>query len=792
MEEAKSPTEPPNDRAQTAAAKLRALRERANQALSSHKQRLGAIETELQERVKQLAEEFDPATTQSSTAERDAELDSLRTQLDESRLKHEQFVAQLVVARQQLEELQSAPCETCETANAKLVECQTEIARLKTELEAATNRHAEDQARHEQFVAQLQTARKAIAELESNSDDRLAELREERDRVAADRDAAIAQLSSLKTEHESHHESAAKAGLEIESLAAEQSRLEQLLAAANDRADEAESQLNESQLKAIAQETELKNMTASLLSLQADHQALLAVQSQSAESCDQWALEKAALIQERDLLESSLQEERAAIEGTNRQLAERLAALESAAQETARKLRDSERAVVESQNQVTAAEATRQTLEADLKAVEAKRQSLASELEATRQDLQAAQDQAAHNAARDKAAAAESIAEVKCELETTQRELAAKAAEAKSSRDQLDALTTNASTANKELALLKTTTVSIAVHEDACRQRDAALESTALEQEQSAQLREALKEAEIELAGLLEIARAQPTVDELHQKFELALADVQKLKRENGSLRDELSRRPEADEEDTPELVALRSERDTLATRVIELENAPAASLDADAQTQLEELQRRFEMAVDDVRQLKRENAELKERSASGVIAAAPSGKLDWAAQKAQLLASLAEEDGAGKIESSRKSERVTVESTIAATDRALAEKQREIDELRSALEAGRPVASVSSATASEEAERLLDADETIAAERAKLAAMQSEWEEKLRTAELEFSVERAKLAREQALLKDRLAELDLANSSGGGDSETKPRRGWKDALGLRDEERKK
>ena len=59
MDESKLRPGFPGDRSQAAAEKLRALRERANQTLDDHRRRLGEIETQLSDRVRRLAEEFD-------------------------------------------------------------------------------------------------------------------------------------------------------------------------------------------------------------------------------------------------------------------------------------------------------------------------------------------------------------------------------------------------------------------------------------------------------------------------------------------------------------------------------------------------------------------------------------------------------------------------------------------------------------------------------------------------------------------------------------------------------------
>ena len=80
---------------------------------------------------------------------------------------------------------------------------------------------------------------------------------------------------------------------------------------------------------------------------------------------------------------------------------------------------------------------------------------------------------------------------------------------------------------------------------------------------------------ERELAAVRESTRPLADLEDLQHKFDLALADVQKLKHENGDLREELASRPEANDQESPELVAIRTERDALAARVEELEQAP-------------------------------------------------------------------------------------------------------------------------------------------------------------------------------------------------------------------------
>jgi chromosome segregation ATPase len=284
--------------------------------------------------------------------------------------------------------------------------------------------------------------------------------------------------------------------------------------------------------------------------------------------------------------------------------------------------------------------------------------------------------------------------------------------------------------------------------------------------------------------------------DELRQKFELALQDVQRYRGRIGELEQELSRRPETNEADSAELVALRAERAALAERIEELERQSASPSDAASEQQMADLQRRFELAVEDVRELKKKNARLEEQlAAAGKQSArvADSGSMDWESQKRRLLASL-EDSGDAHADPVPPKERATIESTIEMTDAIVAQKDNEIAALKSQLST---VATAPSQVAADEqderTQELIDADEIVAAHRKRVAQLEREMEEKLRTAELEISVERAKIARQKSELEDLRAELQsqrhayaehVGDPASGG-----PRRRWLSKLGLSGEE---
>lgn len=302
-----------------------------------------------------------------------------------------------------------------------------------------------------------------------------------------------------------------------------------------------------------------------------------------------------------------------------------------------------------------------------------------------------------------------------------------------------------------------------------------------------------LQDAENQLSALPDQHQHSEALHKSQRKFELAQADVQKLKRENAELQEELARRPGENEQESPELISLRVERDALAARVAELEELPAQTVDEDAQQNMADLQRRFEMAVDDLRQVKQEKAQLEEKltqASVGKVPAVDSGAMDWQSQKARLLASLESDGGeAGEEETTpeRAQEKLNIQGTIEITDQIVANKDREIAELQTQL-----------ATIAEEKPQnqdigaeICDKDEMIQAERARLQQLQTEWREKLRGAELEMSTQRATLARKEAELKELLAAAQKAADDAAISNGDKPRRRWLSALGLGEDEPK-
>lgn len=242
---------------------------------------------------------------------------------------------------------------------------------------------------------------------------------------------------------------------------------------------------------------------------------------------------------------------------------------------------------------------------------------------------------------------------------------------------------------------------------------------------------------------------------------------------------------------DPAELAALKQERDGLADRLAEAEARLREQATSDEQESGErgDLQRRFEMAVEEVRELKRANAELetklKARGTAAAVPAASGGGLDWEAQKQRLLASL---EADTDEDEEAVAERTNIEGTIRITDQIVAQKDQEIVELKRLLdERHEPATSASTAAA-----ELLDRDEVIRQEREKLAQAQAEWREKIGQAEIDISVERAKIARERAVLEEKVRQFESEQERLAANQESadpsKPTRGrWLARLGLKD-----
>jgi len=198
---------------------------------------------------------------------------------------------------------------------------------------------------------------------------------------------------------------------------------------------------------------------------------------------------------------------------------------------------------------------------------------------------------------------------------------------------------------------------------------------------------------------------------------------------------------------------------------------------------------------MDDIRELKEQNAGLQRqldqlRSSSPRPAESAAAGLDWETQKQQILAMLESEFDTDDEEGQK--EAAQIEDVVRNTDRLLADKDRELNDLKRLLEEQSDklgTVAVGAATLGE----TLNADAIICEEREHLEELQKEWHEKLRQAEIDISLERAKIAREKSQVEEKLRTLvqqDAEKESQREDAENgdRPVRGrWLARLGLTD-----
>ena len=235
------------------------------------------------------------------------------------------------------------------------------------------------------------------------------------------------------------------------------------------------------------------------------------------------------------------------------------------------------------------------------------------------------------------------------------------------------------------------------------------------------------------------------------------------------------------------QLSELRLERDELTGRLADAERLGQQSGVGDSE-QFADLQRRFEVAVQEIRELKAKNDDLRQQAGRAEASSreeplTTATGFDWEQQKLRLMQQLDSDFEAGGEDD--KKTKLSIESTIRITDEVIAEKDRQIAELKALLEDNTVLSSEGAPS------DVLDNDELIRQERERLSRLEEQWREKLRQAEIDISVERAKLARERS---DFEAKLRTFEESGGDAPSGKPtpkQSGrWLSRLGLKDDDK--
>jgi hypothetical protein len=348
-------------------------------------------------------------------------------------------------------------------------------------------------------------------------------------------------------------------------------------------------------------------------------------------------------------------------------------------------------------------------------------------------------------------------------------------------------------------------------HDHELGSREAAFASEKLSGESTTarnqELNEALAEARATAAASTAAAsELSQTVDELrasHERLresaEISAERHRELQLKHEALQrqyEEISRGGQSAHgaADSPRPADWEAERAAIIDRVADAEHKLAQ---ADPQ-RFADMQRRFELAVADVRDLKRRNSELEEqllgaraeRSAAQAPRLSADANLDWESTKRRMLEALEADNDSGNAQ-----DRMTVESTIQITDEIVAEKDREIAEMRLLLSQQSSNIGTIAVGAAAIAESF-DRDELIRQEREKLRVLQGEWRDKLRQAEIDISIERAKIARQRLEIDEKTSAYDsvrsqaaddAAESSGSGAKQ--PTRGrWLARLGLKED----
>ncbi|WP_145094567.1 coiled-coil domain-containing protein [Rosistilla carotiformis] len=337
--------------------------------------------------------------------------------------------------------------------------------------------------------------------------------------------------------------------------------------------------------------------------------------------------------------------------------------------------------------------------------------------------------------------------------------------------------------AQREAEQEQTLTQRVAELQQTLAQRDADQEKTLAQHE--AELEQALAQRDAVLEQRFaerdserDSARSQSDAD-----LEQALATAQAERENARALESELDQLRQ-------QLQALESERESTGSADVEEVATLQAAVDG-LRCQRDSAQTERDAVQHEIDELKRQNRELASKLATQQVNVAGNEgmvsleSMSWEQRKSHMLQRLnAEDDELSDSEAAQ--QRLKIQDVIERTDREVSKRDAEIAELRCLLEQ-QSMAAGDMAIGGAAVLQMLDQDELILEERAKLQRIQGEWEEKLRQAEIDVSLERAKLARERIDIEQRLAEMREATKAEG-KPESKGRK-WLAQLGLTDAE---
>jgi chromosome segregation ATPase len=309
-------------------------------------------------------------------------------------------------------------------------------------------------------------------------------------------------------------------------------------------------------------------------------------------------------------------------------------------------------------------------------------------------------------------------------------------------------------------------------------------------QRQSDQRRQRIEELESELSVARQEAAGQA-------------AEAEQAQERCGKLEEAAAQIRSQGDQSSDETAQFRRERDELARQLDEAQSqltyatGQLAAAEPSSRVEEESYHRRYQMALDDLKEMKAKNAELEQELVRRQAVDAPKavsevrGKFqDWETEKQRILAALeADFDADNEV---TQEERLKVEEVIRTTEGLMADKDREIEELKHLLEhqSGHLGTMAVGAAALGE---VLDQDALIREAREELKNLQDQMREKMRQAEVEVSVERAKLARQRQDLEEkaRFMEKYVPAEPGETPAPQKPVRGkWLERLGLKETEK--
>ncbi len=281
-------------------------------------------------------------------------------------------------------------------------------------------------------------------------------------------------------------------------------------------------------------------------------------------------------------------------------------------------------------------------------------------------------------------------------------------------------------------------------------------------QRETSQLQERQKQLEAELTAAKSGASAAGA----------SAQELAHLRKQNEQLNKQVEEAVEAASSATAEaqeLARLRAENKHLEESLTEqIERSRQSALVTETNQEFEDLRRRFELAVEDVRELKNKNADLTDQLARAK--SAPAGgsgghAMDWESQKRRMLEQLnADFD---ENDPDQKAEKLKIEVAIKASEKAVAARDQEIQELRQHLQnQSKNVGEVAVGAAAIAA--ALDGDAIVKQERENLQQLQAKLREELKKAEVDCSLERAKVARERTELEEKRRQFEADKATFG------------------------